>query len=210
MKKQLISALVILLSCTALAQSTTEKKEGKFEFAVNTKLGFAKLKQTGNVPLNGNVNGADVLISMPLGKKWNISSGIGFLEFDTNLSIAGNTASLKNSYLHIPVQFSTDFAIFSNEKPENQKIFFTVALGVYANSLLKQELETVTGNSSAKNQGWNFGFSSQIGAKFILTDALNIGIGLEGQSDFTKMKKEGNEQRIENINAIYFKMGFAF
>jgi hypothetical protein len=210
MKKQLISALVILLSCTALAQSTTEKKEGKFEFAVNTKLGFAKLKQTGNVPLNGNVNGADVLISMPLGKKWNISSGIGFLEFDTNPSIAGNTASLKNSYLHIPVQFSTDFAIFSNEKPENQKIFFTVALGVYANSLLKQELETVTGNSSAKNQGWNFGFSSQIGAKFILTDALNIGIGLEGQSDFTKMKKEGNEQRIENINAIYFKMGFAF
>lgn len=210
MKKQLLAALVILISCTALAQTTLEKKESKFEFTVNTKLGFAKLKQTGNVPLNGNVNGADILFSLPLGKKWDITSGIGFLEFDANPSIAGNTASLKNSYLHIPVQFSTDFAIFSNEKPENQKIFFNVALGVYANSLLKQELETVTGNSSAKNQGWNFGFSSQIGAKFVLTDALNIGIGFEGQSDFTKTKKDGNEQRIENINAVYFKMGFKF
>ncbi|WP_394350923.1 hypothetical protein [Flavobacterium phycosphaerae] len=188
----------------------SRKKESKFEFTVNTKLGFAKLKQTGNVPLNGNVNGADVLFTLPLGSKWNLASGIGYLEYDANPSIAGNTASIKNSYLHIPVQFSSDFAIFNNEKPENQKIFFTVGLGVYANSLLKQELETVTGNSSVKNQGWNFGFSSQIGAKFILTDALNIGIGFEGQSDFTKMKKDGNEQKLENLNAVYFKMGFKF
>jgi hypothetical protein len=210
MKKQLFSAMVILLSITALAQTTPDKKESRFEFTVNTKLGFAKLKQTGNIPLNGNVNGADVLFTFPLGKKWNIASGIGFLEFDANQSIAGNTASLKNTYLHIPVQFSSDFAIFNSGNAENQKTFFTVGLGLYANSLLKQELETVTGNSSAKNQGWNFGFSSQIGAKFILTDALNIGIGLEGQTDFTKMKKGDNEQRIESINAVYFKMGFTF
>lgn len=210
MKKQLFSALVILISYTALAQSTPEKKESNLEFAVNTKFGFAKMKQTGSVPLNGNVNGADILFSLPLGKKWNISSGIGFLEFNANPTIAGNTASLKNSYLHIPVQFNNDFAIFNKENPENQKIFFTVGLGLYANSLIKQELETVTGNSSVKNQGWNFGFSSQIGAKFVVSDAINIGLGFEGQSDFTKMKKDGNEQRIENINAVYFKLGFKF
>ncbi|MES2411104.1 MAG: hypothetical protein V4535_06635 [Bacteroidota bacterium] len=210
MKKQLFSVLVILISYTALAQTTSEKKENNFEFEVNTKLGFAKLRQTGSVPLNGNVNGADILFSLPLGKKWDITSGIGFFEYNANTNIAGNTASLKNSYLHIPLQFNSDFAIFNKENPENQKTFFTVGLGLYANSLLKQELETVTGNSSAKNQGWNFGFSSQIGVKFLLSDAFNIGIGLEAQSDFTEMEKDGNEQHIENINALYFKMGFKF
>ena len=166
------------------------------------------MQQTGSVPLNGNINGGDLLISFPLGKKWDVSSGIGFFEYNANPTIAGNTASLKNSYLHIPLQFGSDFAIFNSENSQNQKIFFNVGLGLYANTLLKQELETVTGNSTAKNQGWNFGFSSQIGLKFLLTDALNIGIGLEGQSDFTKMKKDGAEQRIEQINAVYFKMGF--
>jgi hypothetical protein len=206
MKKQILAALVVLISYTAFAQTTTEKKESKFEIEVNTKLGFAKLKQTGNVPLNGNVNGGDLLLSFPLGKKWNIASGVGFLEFDANQNIAGNTASLRNSYIHIPVQLNNDFSLFSNEKTENQKIFFTVGLGLYANTLLKQELQTVNGNSRTKNLGWNFGMSSQIGAKFILTDALNIGIGFEGQNDFTKMKKNGNEQRIEQMNAIYFKL----
>lgn len=211
MKKQLLVTLVILISCTAVAQSTPEKeKESKFEFTVNTKLGFAKLKQTGSVPLNGNINGGDILFSLPLGKKWDIASGIGYFEYNANPTIDGNTASLKNSYLHIPVQFNSDFAIFNTENPHNQKIFFNVGLGLYANTLLKQELETVTGNSTAKNQGWNFGFSSQIGLKFVLSDALNIGMGLEGQSDFTKMKKDGAEQHIEQINALYFKMGFTF
>jgi len=210
MKKLILLPLVFLISHTALAQSTTEKKESNFEFEVNSKFGFAKLKQTGSVPLNGNINGADILFSLPLGKKWNISTGIGYFEYNANPTIGGNTASLKNSYLHFPVQFNNDFAIFNKENTENQKIFFTVGLGLYANSLLKQELETVIGNSSAKNQGWNFGFSSQIGAKFILSDALTIGFGLEGQSDFSKMKKDGAEQRIEQINALYFKMGFKF
>lgn len=210
MKKQLFSALVILISYTALAQSTPEKKESKLEFTVNTKFGFAKMKQTGYVPLNGNVNGGDILLSLPLGKKWDISSGIGYFEYNANPTIAGNTASLKNSYLHIPVQFNSDFAIFNIENPESQKIFFNVGLGLYANTLLKQELETTSGNTATKNMGWNFGFSSQIGLKFVLTDAFNIGMGLEGQSDFSKMKKDGAEQRIEQINALYFKMGFKF
>ncbi|QBZ98474.1 acyloxyacyl hydrolase [Flavobacterium sangjuense] len=210
MKKKLISVLVILISYAALAQSTPEKKESKFELTVNTKLGFAKLKQTGNVALNGNINGGDILFSLPLGKTWKIASGIGYFEYNANPTIAGNTASLKNTYLHIPLQFNSDLAIFNNENTQNQKIFFNLGLGLYTNTLLKQELETITDNTSTKNMGWNFGFSSQIGLKFLLTDALNLGMGLESQSDFTKMKKDGAEQRIEQINALYFKMGFTF
>ena len=48
MKKQVFVALAILfLSGSVMAQETTEKKDSKFELAVNGKLGFARLKQSG-------------------------------------------------------------------------------------------------------------------------------------------------------------------
>jgi hypothetical protein len=211
MKKQLFVALAILfLSGTTRAQETPEKKDSKFEFVVNGKLGFARLKQSGNIPLNGNLTGSDILVSYQISPKWDIASGVGIYEFNANATSFGNSYSLKNSYLRIPVQFNGDFSVFKNEKNGNEKIFFTVGLGLYANTLLKQEIEAINGSIEEKNLGWNFGFSSQVGAKFLLSDALNIGIGLESQSDFTKMEKNGNKQRIEQFNGMYFKLGFTF
>lgn len=209
MKKQILALALCCISFAVMAQTTPEKKESKFEILVNAKLGFAKLKQTGAITLNGDINSSEALATYKLGKTWRIGTGIGFMEFNANPTIAGNTASLKNSYLQIPVRFVGDFNVFGKES-DNQKIFFTIGLGLYANTLLKSELETISGNSDAKNLGWNFGFSSQIGAKFMLTDALNLGIGLEGQTDLSKMKKDGAEQKIENMNALYFSLGLKF
>ncbi len=215
MKKQLLAIVLIAFSSVAIAQTATTStnpsttKESKFEFLINTKLGFAKLDQTGNVLLNGNVNGGDILGSFRVGKNWSIATGVGFMEFDANQTIAGNTTSITNNYLHIPLQFNADYSLF-NDDLKNQKVFFTVGLGFYANTLLKSEIETVVATTTAKNQGWNFGFSSQFGAKFLATDKLTLGIGFEGQTDLNKMKKDGNEQKIKNINAVYFAFGFRF
>ncbi|MGL2966241.1 hypothetical protein [Flavobacterium sp. XGLA_31] len=210
MKKQLLAILFVAVSGIAVAQTTPEKTNNYPEFTVNGKLGFARLKSTGNAPLNGNINGSDVMVAFKLGRKFDIATGVGYFEFNGNTTVAGNSASLKNSYLRIPLQFSGDFNLFKNEKPENDKLFFTVGVGVYANTLLKQELETALDRTSTKNMGWNFGLSSQVGLKFILSDAFNIGIGLESQSDFSKMKKDGAEQKIEQFNGLYFKLGLKF
>jgi hypothetical protein len=210
MKKQYLTALAVLFTAVTLAQTTPEKKESKFEFQANAKVGFARLKQSGLVPLNGNINGSDLLLSYKISPKWDIASGVSFLQFNANPTIAGETASIRNSYLQIPVRFTGDFNIFDVTEPKDAKIFFTIGLGVYANTLLKQELETVTGNTDTKNLGWNFGLSTGAGLKFVLTDALNIGLGLESQSEFTKMKKDGAEQRIEQSNSMYLKVGFKF
>jgi len=209
MKKQLLTAVVLLLSFTALAQTTPEKKESKLEFVINSKLGFAKLNQSGFVPLNGNISGADALLSFKMGKKWNLATGVGYMEFNANPTFAGNSASLKNTYLQIPIKAIGDFSIF-NKDQTGSKIFLTIGAGLYANTLLKSEVETVSGNSDMNNLGWNFGLATQIGAKFVLSDALNIGIGLESQGDFNEMKKDGTEQKIEQINALYFNLGFTF
>ncbi|WP_333601350.1 hypothetical protein, partial [Flavobacterium sp.] len=203
MKKQFIAALALLISYAATAQSTPEKKVSKLELQIIGKLGFARLKQTGAVPLNGNINGSDILLAYKIGQRWDMAAGVGLLQFDANPTIAGNTASLRNSYLHIPLQFNGNYILFNGDQAKDPKLFFTIGAGLYANTLLKQELETVTGNTDTKNLGWNFGLSTQVGIKFLLSDALNIALGMESQGDLTKMKKDGAEQRIENLNAFY-------
>ena len=202
--------LLVLITGVTVAQNNTEKKESKFEFQINGKLGFARLKQSNYVPLSGNVNASDFLLSYKMSPRWSVASGFGLLQFDANPTIAGNTASIRNSYLQIPLRFNGDYNLFHGTEPQSPKIFFNVGFGLYANTLLKQELETVSGNTDTKNLGWNFGFATQIGVKFILTDALNIGLGIENQSEFTKMKKDDIEQRFDQMNTMYLKLGFAF
>lgn len=207
MKNNIIAAVLLFTSYSALAQTQPESKESKVSFAVNTKIGFARLKEKGMVTLNGNVNGGDLLVSYKLGKIWDITSGLGYMEYYANATVAGNEISIKNAYLQIPVQFNGDYTILKNEETQNPKIIFTIGIGAYARTLLKQQIETIGGDTDSKSLGWNFGFSSQIGTHFILSDKLTIGLGFENQSDLSDMKKDGREQKIETINAIYFKLG---
>jgi len=209
MKKQIITALAIVLSFAVHAQTNTEQKESKMELDITGKLGFARLKQTGFATINGNINGVDLILAFKMGKKWGLGTGLGYSELSANTTISGNTASLTNTYLQIPAKIIGDFTVFNNEQSIS-RVSVNIAAGLYANTLLKSELETVSGNSDTKNLGWNFGLSTQIGAKFIISDIMSVGIGLESQSDFNKMKKDGVEQKIEQINALYFNVGYRF
>jgi hypothetical protein len=210
MKKQFITTLIIILSFAAVAQNNPDKKESKLELIINGKLGFAKFNQDGAITLNGNINGSDILLAYKISPKWEMASGIGLLVFNGNLTIAGNTGSITNNYLQIPIQFNGEYNLNRGEGSNNQNIFLTIGGGLYANTLFKQQIETVTGNTETKNLGWNFGIETQVGVKFIITNALNISLGLESQGDLTKMKKDGNEQRIQQLNALYFKLGLKF
>lgn len=212
MKKQILFLALLFTTLSTIAQTSTttavDKKERKVSFLSNSSLGFSKLKQDGNVTVNGNISGGDIFINYKFVKNWSIASGVGLYEFNANTVLVGNSVSIKNRYLRIPLQVNGSFGVFNSDKVENQKIFFVFGFGVYANTLLKQEIETIIGNNIARNQGWNFGVSSQVGAKFILSDELYLGLGLQGQNEFTKMKKDGVSQKMVQTNAFYFSMGF--
>lgn len=210
MKKIILSALLLTITLSSFAQNNPDKKESPVSFLVSAKLGFAKISQSGNVDLNGTINAGDALASIRLSKTWNLDTGISLIEFNANQTVAGNSTSLTNTYLQIPVKFNGDFSIFDKSLEGDKKIFLTAGLGMYANTLLKQELQTINGNNDAKNLGWNFGLSSQIGAKFVLSDNIGFRLGVESQSDISKMKKDGFEQKIKNMNALYFGMEFKF
>ncbi|WP_291129733.1 acyloxyacyl hydrolase [Flavobacterium sp. UBA7682] len=209
LKSTIFVSFLCFISNHVFAQTikADDETSNQFEIQVIAKLGTAKFKETGNVSLNGFTNGSDVLISKKITKKTYLVTGLGYFEFNGNRTVSGNTSSVKNTYLHIPLQLMSNINLFK-EKAENQNIFLTIGLGIYANTQLKQEVELLDGDISEKNLGWNFGFSSKIGIKFKTSDKLNLGIGFESQSDFNKMKKNNIERKIDGSNSIYFLLGF--
>ena len=210
MKKQFLIALAVLFTAVTLAQTTPEKKESKFEFLIDAKLGFARLRSNDFIPLNGNVNGSDLMLAYKFAPKWSIATGVGFLQFSANPTISGTSASVTNNYLQIPFRINGDYNIFNGSEPKDPKIFFNLSAGLYANTLLKQEVQTITEVSTTKNLGWNFGLTTSVGIKFLITDALNLGLGVQSQNEITKMKKDGAEQRIDQMNTMYFRIGLLF
>jgi hypothetical protein len=211
MEKAIIRLMFLLLclvsnQISAQTVKSYDETSDKFEFLLTAKLGTAKFKETGNVTLNGFTNGADILISKKISKKISLSTGVGVFEFDGNRVKSGNTTSIKNTYLHLPLNLKSNINLFK-DKPESQNVFLTIGLGLYGNTLIKQAIETESGNFSDKNLGWNFGFSSQLGIKFKASDKLNLGIGYESQGDFSKMKKNDTERKIEASNSIYLTIG---
>jgi hypothetical protein len=209
MKKLLLTTSLLLITVVSLAQNTKEAKESKLEFVATGKLGWAKINQSGFVPLNANSNAGDLLLSYKLGKNWGLSSGVSFMELNTNLTQNGATASLQNSYLQIPLKIGGDYVMFNTDQ-SNSKIFLNVGAGFYASTLLKSELQTISGSTTSKNLGWNYGIVFNTGIKFLISDKTSIGIGFESQGDISKMKKDGVERKVEQLNSIYFSFGFKF
>jgi hypothetical protein len=210
MKKQFLTILAIIVTGAAIAQTTPEKKESNLELIINGKIGFARMRGSDFIPLNGNVNGSDIMLAYKFDPRWSISGGVGWLQFSANTTLNGSSASVMNNYLQIPVRINGDYNIFNGTEPKDPKVFFNLSAGPYANNLLKQEVQTMAGITSTKNVGWNFGLATSVGLKVVVTNALNLGLGLESQSEFTKMKKDGAEQRIDQMNTMYFRMGLTF
>jgi opacity protein-like surface antigen len=200
MKKSIFTLLLVLITLNVKAQEETKK--GEFGIIMNGKLGFAKLKQSGEVQLNGNVNAGETQFyySLPSGTYFTL--GIGLLEFNTNGVSGGENYSLEQNYIRIPMYINKTFLLLKEQL--NNKVNAYGGVGIYGNTLLKEELKTLSQNFELKNQGWNLGFGLNFGMLFEIYDETSLGIGFESQSDITKMNKNGMERKLESINTFNF------
>ena len=206
MKKSVFMLFAILLMSVANAQENPPKPE--LGFSGNAKLGYAKLIQSEMVNLNGTVNSGDLLFFYRFPSGTYLSTGIGMLDFNANGVTAGESFALEQSYLRIPLYLNYSLTIFKEQL--DNKLAAYGGIGVYANTLLKEEVQTLSETFKNKNQGWNGGFGFNLGMRFGVTENFNFGIGFESQSDFSKMKKNGVDRKLEGINTVHFTIEFKF
>jgi hypothetical protein len=206
MKKTQFALLFLLLAFNVNSQEVPKKSEKGL--SMNGKIGFGKLVQNGTVNLNGSVNSGDLLFFYRFSSGTTISSGVGLLDFNANGVTAGESYALKQSYLRIPINLN--YSLFILEDQLDSKLSGYGGIGVYANSLLKEEIQTIDETLKNKNQGWNAGLGFNVGLRFGVAKNMNFGIGFESQSDITKMKKDGIERKLEEINTVNFSFEFKF
>lgn len=206
MKKTIFTLFVVLTTLAAKAQE--EPKKPELGFNLNGKIGYAKLIQNEMVNLNGSINSGDMLFFYRLPSGTSFSTGVGMISFNANGVTAGESYALEQTYLRIPLYINYSLTIL--EKQLDSKLLAYGGIGVYANSLLKEEIQTVDETFKNKNQGWNAGLGFNIGVRFGITENVNFGIGFESQSDFSKMKKNGVERKMEEINTVNFSFEYKF
>lgn len=199
--KKLVFTLVVMCSSLMVNGQESEKK-ATYGLISNAKLGFAKLKQSEMVRLNGTVNYGDVQFFYSLPSGVYFSGGIGLLEFNANGVIEGNSYALEQNHLRIPVYVGRSVSIF--KEATNNKISVYGGVGIYANTLLKEEVQTLEKTVEDSNLGWNMGLGFNVGMLFEVGEGMSFGVGFDTQSDVTKMKQDGVSRRLENINTVSF------
>jgi len=209
MKKTVITLFTVFSSFLALAQESEEiKKESEFGLRLVAKLGYATLVQSDMVKIQGDVDAGDLLFYYRHPNGTSFSTGIGAMQFKANGVSAGESYFLNQTYLRIPLFVNYSLYIF--EKQFDDKLQAYAGVGFYANTLLKEEIQTLGGTDKNKNQGWNGGYGFQLGIKFAVSNDFNFGLGFETQQDFSDMKKNDVKRRLEGISTVNFTLEFKF
>lgn len=202
MKKWLLLSICFLSVFYSSHAQDKSGESGKWSFNLQPKLGFAKYEETGSVTTNGTLNGFDVLISRKISKSFDLTSGFSFSTFDANRTAFGQTVRLQNDYLQIPLLVGGE--INFDEENAKSPISMHVALGPSANFLLRQFTETTGGHLEDENVGWNFGFMTQISVDFRISNRAALYLGLQGQSDFSRIENDESENKIQQASSILF------
>ena len=208
MKKSAITLFTVFSSFLTLAQESGDTKQSELGIKVDAKLGYATLIQSDMVNTQGDINGGEVQFYYKLPGGTSFNTGIGLMDFRANGTLAGESYFLDQRYLRIPLYVNYSLSIF--EKQFDDKLQGYAGIGLYANTLLREEIQTLGGTDKNKNQGWNGGYGFQLGMKFGVSDNFNFGLGFESQNDFSKMKKNGVERKLEQISTVNFTLEFKF
>lgn len=196
-------------SLVALAQESEDtQKQSELGLRINAKLGFATFSQSDMVKLQGDIEGGDLLFYYKLPSGTSFSTGVGLMDFRANGALSGESYFLTQRHLRIP--FNVDYSLDLFEKHFDDKLQAYAGFGLYANTLLKEEIQTLGGTNKNKNQGWNGGYGFQLGIKFAISNDFNFGLGFETQNDFSKMKKNGVERKLEGVTTVNFTLGMKF
>ncbi len=196
MKKTILSITFLTISILGLAQennnSNYSQNNHNMDYVLKVKLGYSQVRIDNKGTLNGNLSQIDFAFVSSISEKIKIDYGLGYSEFNGNTISNCNIASLKNSYIRIPIN------LFYSNNFSNKSIFLT-GVGLYGNYLLKSEIPSII---NKKNAGINFGACVQTGVIFNINDNLDFGIMIEGQTDFTKIKKDNINQRLINTSLL--------
>lgn len=187
MEKTLLSIVMVLLFISTFAQ----KNENTQLFSVSFEpvLGNGQVNSSDFENQHGFFNGGNLLLNYHFTEHLSVSSGLGILTFNANSLIDGAPAATEIDFFQLPVKI--------NYMGGSNTVKFKVGITGFYNSHLTSVTDINSGPTiEATNLGGNFGFATDFGPLFQITDRLVASISLEHQ--FTVSKATGRAFDMEN------------
>ena len=206
MKNNYYLLLVFLLIFNVVkAQEQKEEikdKKSKFQIIGSSGIGFAIIESDNEPKYNLNSNSAALLFNFKLFKEDGIAIGIAHNQLTGNGFNSVGSYYHERSFIRIPL-------LYTMENHLTNKIKYLTNIGIYGQTIIKDEYQFLNDTQTNIYDGWNFGFQATIGFVFEVSKRLNLGINLSGHSDFDKFETNPNQvindkQKIKDQYSIGF------
>ncbi len=195
--------LASLLSISILASGQVKKKN-HLGYRVSFGFGNSTLENNQLGILNGNLLALKFNIDHSFTEMGNtkFSTGIQFMDFNSNFSNGVNQSKLKNEYLQIPFILTHRISL-----DKDDKLKLVTGIGTYANFLLRSNITTLSGQINTKSGGVNFGYNVVLGLEYDLSHNTSINIHSDIMNEFSEIKKNRYVQKQKEI--VLFSIGFS-
>ncbi|WP_298424393.1 outer membrane beta-barrel protein [uncultured Kordia sp.] len=183
-----------------------QQSDSRFSIIGFGGVGYTSVDNDNQPNYNLDASTFDILVHYRIGKRYGISTGIGFNQLTGN----GFNSANQNFYhergtIKIPLLFSANYNV-------SRKVRLVANIGFYGQTVVKDEYSFATTTIKDVYEGWSFGFQSGIGMSYNLNHKLSLGIMFNTQGDFTSIDSNSNagftdKQKIAGINTIGLLFG---
>lgn len=195
MKKITVIYIGLLINSFVLFAQENEKSSN-WSASINYGTGNATLKHNELGVLSGNVDALQLGINYKLSEKndFFLSSGLSVVSFKANYFNGTNQSVLNNTYFQLPLSINDKWTFTSSEK-----LYTVYGIGLYVNYLGRSVNVDYSDDTKLKTTGFNYGGFINWGFGYDLSDNSAIDFGVHLMTEFNPIKKNGIEQKQEEM-----------
>ena len=183
-------------------EEETKEKESKFQIIGSSGIGFAIIESDNEPKYNLNSNSGEILFNFKLFKDDGIAIGIAQDRLTGNGFNTVGSFYHERSFIRIPLLYTMEYHF-------TDKIKYLSNIGVFGQTIIKDDYQFLNNTQTNIYGGWNFGLQATIGFVFKVSKCLNFGVNLSGQSDFDKFETNPNQVIIDQQKIKHqYSIGF--
>ncbi|WMI68516.1 hypothetical protein [Mangrovimonas sp. YM274] len=182
------------------SENKQEDKSFRFNLIAYGGIGYGIIENDNEPNYNLNTNTGDLLLNYRFSKAFGVATGIGYSQ------LTGNGFNSLGNFYHNRTLLKIPLSLTMN-LPVTEKFAMVMQLGLYAQTVTKDEYRYLNFHQKDLYDGWNFGSQITIGFLYEIFDQYYVGLNYLGQGDFSKLSSNNHptihdKQKQESFNSI--------
>jgi hypothetical protein len=180
--KKAVCILILVLIAQSPTLKAQQQNEPRFYISAFGGLGFGIVENDIQPDYNLNSNNGEIHLAYRLSQNFSLVTGLGVNQ------LSGNGYDVEGNFYHERDVLKIPF-LLSYDLPELDNYGISIGLGLYGQSILKDEYQYLDVTQENLYEGWSFGAQMTVSIVYKIKKYFtSVGIIYNGQSDFTKFE----------------------